>query len=273
MARLHATAVAFLVASLVAGGAVKVAEGAPGPPAQSVAVPAYFDPPSAGWSALEQDDPPARLIVMNPESGPGSAPRPSYVAAVRAAQGDGVTVVGYVDTSFAHRPLGVVEAQIDDYFSWYGVNGIFLDDASTACAQEPYYAALDRYVKTMGASETTILNPGTWTSSCYASAADILVTFEGSYRQYDRSYYAPSWVARYPAGRFWQIVYGAPTITAMRRAVALSRERGVGYVFVTSAREPNPYGALPRAAYWCAELGRVAGTTQGTLSSSRAGPC
>jgi hypothetical protein len=262
MTRLRVTALAVLVASVLVSGAVKVAEGAPGSPAQSVAVPAYFDPPSAGWSALEHDDPPVTLIVMNPDSGPGSAPRPSYLTAVRAAQADGVSVVGYVDTSFARRPLGVVEAQIDDYFSWYGVNGIFFDDASTVCAQEPYYAALDGYVKAKGASETTILNPGTWTSSCFASAADILLTFEGSYRQYDHSYYAPSWVAGYPAGRFWQIVYGAPTITAMRRAVALSRERGVGDVFVTSAREPNPYGALPRAAYWCAELGRVAGTSR-----------
>jgi hypothetical protein len=268
MARARGITPALLAAVLLVGAAVTVARAAPGSPTQSVAVPAYFDPPSSGWSALEHDDPPVRLIVVNPESGPGSAPRPSYLAAVRAAQAEGVTIVGYVDTGFARRPLSALEAQIDEYYSWYGVNGIFFDDASTACAQEPYYAALGSYVKAKGASEMTILNPGTWTNSCYANAADILLTFEGSYHQYVHSYFAPSWVTGYPPSRFWQIVYATPTISEMRRAVGLSRGRGVGFVFVTSAREPNPYGALPADRYWCAELARVAGP-QPTGSAGR----
>jgi hypothetical protein len=224
---------------------------------QSVAVPAYFDPPSAGWSELEHDDPPVTLVVMNPNSGPGSMRQAAYVSAVRAAQAAGITVVGYVDTRFAHAPLSAVEAQVDDYHSWYAVNGIFFDDASTSCAKEPYYATLDGYVDALGGAETTILNPGTATSRCYASAADILVTFEGSYSQYLHSYSEPAWVAQYPPSRFWQIIYDAPTAAALNHAVTLSRGRRVGYLYVTRERLPNPYGSLPRVRYWGEELADV----------------
>lgn len=226
---------------------------------QSVAVPAYFDPPNADWTELEHDDPPVHLIVINPDSGPGPARQGSYSSAIRAAQAAGITVIGYVDTSFARRPLSAVEAQVDEYHSWYGVNGIFFDDASTACSREPYYAALDSYVKAEGGTQTTILNPGTATNRCYASAADILVTFEGSYSQYVHSYSAPAWAAQYPPSRFWQIVYAAPTVVALDRAVALGRQRRAGYIYVTRERLSNPYAALPGSRYWSEELADVAG--------------
>jgi hypothetical protein len=224
---------------------------------QSVAVPAYFDP-GRDWNELERENPPVALVVMNPDSGPGSASQASYVRAVAAAQAAGISVVGYVDTRFARRPLGSVEAQVDDYYRWYSVNGIFFDDASTSCSNEPYYAALNAYVKARGGSQATILNPGTWTNRCYTAAADILLTFEGSYRQYLHSYSAPAWVAQYPPTRFWQIVYAAPSVGAMRRAVGLSRRRGVGFLYVTPERLPNPYGGLPGGGYWRAELSELA---------------
>jgi hypothetical protein len=226
------------------------------PSGQSVAVPAYFDP-GPGWSALERADPPVTLVVMNPDNGPGAAAQADYLAAVRRAQAAGITVVGYVYTGYAHRPLAAVQADIDDYYRWYGVDGIFFDEASTDCADEPYYATLRAYVASEGGAAMTILNPGTATSQCYLAAADILLTFEGSYRQYRRDYSAPAWVAQYPPDRFWQIVYGAGSTVELRRALALSRERGVGYLYVTPERLPNPYGSLPARAYWHAELDGV----------------
>jgi hypothetical protein len=251
------SALGLLVAAGLGWGGLRAAQAAPSS-GHGVAVPAYFDPPGRGWSDLEHDDPPVRLVVMNPDSGPGGSRQSSYVSAVRAAQADGVVVVGYVDTRFAQAPMSEVQAQVDDYYRWYAVNGIFFDDASTACSKEPYYAALNGYVKSEGGVQTTILNPGTATNRCYTAAADILVTFEGSYSQYLRGYSAPAWAAQYPPSRFWQIVYDAPTVGALDRTVALSRERGAGWVYVTRGRLPNPYGALPGARYWSEELAAVA---------------
>jgi hypothetical protein len=216
-------------------------------------VPAYFDPGS-GWIRLEHSTPAVRLVVMNPDSGPGGSLDPGYVSAVRAAQAAGITVVGYVYTDYGARSLDVVESDVAAYYRWYGVNGIFFDEASDSCSKEPYYATLDAYVHAEGAAQTTILNPGTATGQCYLAAADILLTFEGSYHQYVHSYSAPAWVARYPSSRFWHVIYDAPNAKALARTVKLGRQRGAGLVYVTSQRLPNPYGELPALVYWHDEL-------------------
>ena len=199
---------------------------------------------------------------MNPSSGPGSGPDPNYASALQAAQAAGVRVVGYVYTSYGTRSLSAVESDINAYYSWYpSINGIFLDEASTNCAIEPYYAALNAYVKSKGGTGLTIDNPGTQTNQCYEPAADMLLTFEGSDSQYLSSYAAPSWVAHYPASHFWHVIYGTSTAAAMATAVQLSKARNAGYVYVTSATLPNPYDLLP--SYWSTELSDVASATSG----------
>lgn len=225
--------------------------------AQSIAVPAYFSPGS-DWTRMDRANPPVRLAVVDPDNGPGPSRDPRYAAAVRAAQSAGITVVGYVFTAFAHRPLAAVEADVDAYYRWYGVNGVLFDQATTACASEPYYAVLNRYVKARGGVARTILNPGTQTNRCYAHAADILVTFEGSDREYLRSHPVPAWVAGYPPSHFWNIIYATSSATALARTIELSQRRRVGYVYVTGAGLPNPYGRLPGGAYWGDELADVA---------------
>ena len=91
---------------------------------QSMAVPAYFHP-GPYWTQMEQARPVLQLVVMNPANGPGAASDSQYVSAVRAAQATGITVVGYVHTSYAARSLSAVESDVNAYYRWYGVNGIF----------------------------------------------------------------------------------------------------------------------------------------------------
>lgn len=237
----------LFVPSLIAGATAGAAA------AQSMAVPAYFYPGSY-WNQMDQAQPHPQVAVMNPASGPGSARDPQYVSAVRAAHAAGITVVGYVYTSYARRALAAVKSDIDAYYRWYGVDGIFLDEARTDCGSEPYYAKLNSYVKGKGGIARTILNPGTQTNECYVAAADILLTFEGSDSQYVNSYSAPAWVARYSPSHFWHVIYATPTLSAMAQAVQLSKARGAGYVYVTPATLPNPYGGLPTGLYWSSEL-------------------
>ena len=224
--------------------------------AQSMAVPAYFYP-GPFWTQMDQAGSTLRLAVMNPNSGPGSAPDPNYVSAVRAAQAAGTTIVGYVYTDWGARSLSAVEADVNAYYRWYGVNGIFFDQASTSCAYSSYYAALNAFVKAKGGTARTILNPGTQTSQCYVADADILLTFEGTYSQYVSSYSAPRWVTSYSPSHFWHIVYGTPTASAMAQVVQLSRQHGAGYVYVTPDTLPNPYDTLPTGGYWTSELADI----------------
>ena len=171
--------------------------------AESIAVPAYFYPGGTPtyWTQLDQAAPGA-LAVVNPDSGPGSAPDLNYVGAVKSAEAAGITVVGYVYTNYGSRSSQAVESDVNKYYNWYSADGIFFDQASTSCANESYYAQLNNYVKAKGGLARTVLNPGTQTNQCYASAADTLLTFEGSDSDYVNCYSAPSWVSSYPAFRF-----------------------------------------------------------------------
>jgi Spherulation-specific family 4 len=230
--------------------------------AQNIAVPAYFYPGGSPnyWTQVDQAGP-GTLAVLNPSSGPGSGPDPNYLSAVRSAEAAGITVLGYVYTNYGKRSLSTVESDVNKYYSWYPVQGIFFDEASTSCTNEPYYAQLNSYVKALSVTAHTVLNPGTQTNQCYAAAADTLLTFEGTASDYMSSYSAPSWVSSYPASHFWHVIYGASTTSAMATAVQLSKTRNAGYVYVTAAALPNPYNVLPTVSYWSTELSDIGGAS------------
>ena len=92
-----------------------------------IVVPAYFYPGSL-WTSMNSAAGRVLLVaIMNPNSGPGAAQNPDYVAAVNAMRASGGKVIGYVSTSYATRGTNAVLTDIDRYFSWYAVDGIFLD--------------------------------------------------------------------------------------------------------------------------------------------------
>ncbi len=108
-------------------------------------------------------------------------------------------------------------------------------------------------------ARVTVLNPGMPVPQCYSRAADVLVTFEGSYANYTgapdrqgRDYEPLGWTPEEPS-QIWHIVYGATSSEEMEHAMALSNQRRAGYVYVTDGSLPNPFGALPPADYWTAE--------------------
>jgi hypothetical protein len=114
------------------------------------------------------------------------------------------------------------------------------------------------------------MNPGTQSadSRCFMAVADILVTFEDTYLKYATSYTGYEWNFKYPSYRFWHIVHTATDTDAMcqtvsmRQAVALSRQRNAGWVFITHRTlETNPYSALPDEPCWGDEVATVAAPT------------
>jgi hypothetical protein len=228
---------------------------APSAASAQMAIAAYFYP-GASWTQMDQAQPHPQIAVMNPASGPGTASNSQYVSAVRTAQAAGITVIGYVHTSYGSRSLSTVKSEIDSYYRWYRVNGIFVDEASTNCRSESYYATLNSYVKAKGGTARTILNPGTQTNECYVPAADVLLTFEDSFSHYVTSYSAPSWVTRYAPSHFWHLIYATP-MSGLAQAISLSKTRGAGYVYVTPDTLPNPYDTLPTGSYWSDELADI----------------
>jgi hypothetical protein len=227
-------------------------------------VPAYFYPTggSSGWSQLDAAASSIHLTaIMNPDSGPGTAVDPNYVAAVSQLQTAGGQVIGYVHTSYGTRSLATVEAEINAYRNWYHVNGIFIDemtsDASAAHLQ--YYQAIYNYAHNLQSNWTVVGNPGTTTTEDYARlpVADVLVTYE------DNTGYSndtpASWQHKYSPNRFANIVDNVSSVAAMQADVQLAAGRGIGWLYVTNYSDPNPYGALP--TYWSQFVSALASTT------------
>ncbi len=265
---------AMVIAVLSLASTAELAWGDAGP--QTIAIPSYFYPDSGGadslWDRTDEGAPAVSLAVVNPASGPGETRDPAYAAQVQKSQAAGLTVLGYVSTGYANtsdtnpdRTVAAVEADIDKFYDWYGVDGIFLDEASTDCQYaappDSYYDELYQHVKAKGVEAVVAINPGIQTNECYMSVSDIVVNFEGSHQKYVSSYSAPDWVKGYDPGRFWHLVYDSPDATTMKQDVATSKGRNAGLIYVTPDVLPNPWDTLPSVPYFEAEKQQAADST------------
>jgi uncharacterized repeat protein (TIGR02543 family) len=224
---------------------------------QQIAVPAYFPPSSSYWSGLLPYVPPAEIIVVNPNNGPGTG----YTSRISDARSRGARVLGYVYTKYANtvdnplhggvrdRTVAAVQADIDEYYRLYpNLGGIFLDEITSDCSYvDTYYRPIFHHMRNAHPGATVVLNPGRVVESCYLGVADIVVTFEGSFTSYvnDWSSRGPTWETNAYSERIWHIVHTASP-TQWKTALELSRTRSAGYVYVTSlTADENTYGALP----------------------------
>jgi hypothetical protein len=210
-----------------------------GPGRRMLLIPAYV-PPDAVLELARAVRP--RLLVINPASGPGAAADDAYGDAVRSAQRAGGRVLGYVPTAYGARDLAQVEAEIDRYESWYGTDGVFLDEAAAASGALPYYRALAGHVRAEG-ERLVVLNPGTVPDRAYFDVADVIVTFEGPYARYAAALEsAPAWIRELPPDRMAALVYDA---SRQQAADVVARTEHAGYVYVTSGTLPHPWGTVP----------------------------
>ena len=230
---------------------------------QSIAVPSYF----TDWTALLQKSPPAKLAIVNNNSGPYGGWF-NYSSNISSAQNKGVRVVGYVDTAYAAKSEGDVQSEINSWYSQYpSLQGIFFDQVktgsgTTACSDSlyTYYSHLANQVHAH-AGAWAVLNPGSPVPSCYPSnnLGDLIVTFEGSADSYLNAFTSTnrSWETAANSGKIWHIVYGTSD-TQLGQVLDASRSRQAGYVYVTDLPlSPNPFSRI--ASFWAAEADNVSG--------------
>jgi hypothetical protein len=226
------------------------------PVRQRLAIPTYF-PPGPLWTQLDAAAGSVGVAIVNPDSGPGKARSPAYAAQVKKSRSCGIRVIGYVDTDYAARPISDVCRDIKRYATWYGVDGIFLDQVSVRRTHLAYYAEISAAIKAGDPTALVVLNPGAAVPESFMTAADIVVTFEDTYDAYTKGYRAPRWMRRYPPERFWHLIHGVPTEKALRRTLSLSKRRRAGWLYTTPATLPNPWSTLPPDSYWAAELAAI----------------
>jgi hypothetical protein len=87
------------------------------PNAQRIAIPSYFYPGPL-WTQMADAVPQVGLAIINPNSGPGGAANPDYASQVVHSRAAGLTVIGYVHTSYGARSAGEVQSEIDAYYAY-----------------------------------------------------------------------------------------------------------------------------------------------------------
>jgi hypothetical protein len=224
------------------GGGAPAASGC-----QSTFVPAFFYASSI-WDQAIATKPAPTVMLLNVDSGPGTAPLSHFQTLVKQAQAAGITVLGYSSTEYGARSISSVESEISDYKSWYGVNGIFLDLTQGTSAEFSYYQTLANDVRSTIPGGIVWLNPGSYPEPSFMSIANVVIVFEGSYSAY-LSDQVPSWISQYSPSQFASVIHDTPQ-SDLVSADNLSRQRRAGHLFVTdlTAASGNPYSALP--SYW-----------------------
>ena len=163
-------------------------------------VPAYFHPAVLPheWEMLIERAANVRLILLNLASGPGTEPDEAYAPTIDRLHSAGVALAGYVDTNYTQRPTPEVLDDIGRYIDWYGVTGVFFDRVAATAEDLDHYADLTRRAREMGV-DVIAFNHGTHPVEPYAEIADLVGTFEGTWRSYV-DFVVPRWT-KVMAGR------------------------------------------------------------------------
>ena len=216
--------------------------GAARPGTVRMAVPAYFDPPSAEWQRLIAGAPAIGMIVFNPESGPGAAADPAYTQVIAQAQAAGIVMVGYVATSYGARPEADVIADINRYYDFYSLSGIYFAEGpmeNDCTAMEAMYHRMSDAVRAR--DSRAYLAVGTRFCPTYITFFDMMVQFARNWNEYQTDYAPPSWMPANSPQRFVHFVHSVPpgdASAALSRAVA----NGAGWVFITDQSRAEPVG-------------------------------
>ncbi len=235
---------------------------------QTFAMPTYFND-AEQWETIRSIGPQFSLAIVNPDSGPGVAKDNNIASQILAAQAQGIAVIGYVSTNYhglsgnaaPYLPPYNVSTAVANYLTWYGVDGIFFDEAVHECSQTLYLAGYVQAFKEAKPHGLAVVNPGRNSGECLvaprgpgslagAVGADVSVNFEGSAETYE-SWQPAFWTRYYPASKFWHIVFSTPQ-TSIDHVVDLSRSRQGGRVFLTDLSalgSPNGFAFLPPPMY------------------------
>ena len=119
--------------------------------------------------------------------GPGSSADPGYVTYIQKMQAAGIKVLGVVDTQYGLMThavsIAAAEALIDDWYSWYNVDGIYLDnmDYTNNSTNAAYYGTLTSYVHNKKVNQLVFGNTeGPNPPAVYLGKVDVISTYDNS---------------------------------------------------------------------------------------------
>jgi hypothetical protein len=207
-------------------------------------VPLYSYPTDSSWRVVadaKRTHPSVPVIaVINPASGPGFGLSIDYVNGIAALKAAGVSVLGYVSTSYTRRSETAVQADIDSYRQWYpDTTGIFFDEQTNSPGGEDYYRRVAAYAQSRSFT-FTVGNPGSDSAPSYVGTVDLILVYENS--GLPSAAAMGGWHASYDRHNFGVIPYG---VTALDPAFVVEAKAKVGYIYVTGDTLPNPWDTVP----------------------------
>ena len=211
-----------------------------------IIIPLYIYPTSFAWNLVANEKimhPNVPIVtIINPNSGPGTYQDPNYVNGINKLRSAGVTVIGYVYTSYASRPITAVEQDVRVYKTFYpNINGIMFDEMNNVAGagHESYYSTVSNYAKALGLS-FTVGNAGADVPSSFIGTVDTILNFE---RQgYPTISYLDGWHSQYSKYRWGMTSYGDQYLSD---AFVYYAKQYSGYIYITDDVLPNPYDTLP----------------------------
>ena len=201
--------------------------------------------PGQDWNSViaakEANPSVSMVVIVNPDSGPGTALDSNYVTGIDNLVNANVTVLGYDHTSYGARPLSTVEADMNTYKAWYpNINGFFFDEMANTPGYETYYSTLTAYAKSLGYG-FTVGNPGAAVPASYIGTVTVIVTDENAGIPSNAS--LASWTGGMSKNNFAVIAYGVSPSSITSSSLA-GVFQYANYVYVTDETTPNPYASL-----------------------------
>jgi len=203
-----------------------------------IIVPLYFYPGSEWDTVIAYASKVNILAIINPDSGPIVPVDSTYAQYMNKLKSAGIEMIGYVHTSYGNRSISEVEADINNYATYYPLlDGIFVDEAANEASALLYYAKVFNYIKSKNLVHA-VLNPGIQPDEGYLNVSTSIVIFE-NYGSNIASTPFSDWVTCAPASekvdykyRFTGIAHNAAASVESGYVDALVN-KGTGYVYIT----------------------------------------
>jgi hypothetical protein len=178
------------------------------------------------------------LVAINPSSGPGAGKDDNYVQAIGRLRSAGISVIGYVYTKWGKRGLASVAADIRRYRTWYGLEGVLVDEFSTDPAKASYYLAVRRYSQSLGMT-FVMGNPGTDVPAQFVGMlADNFTIYENA--GLPDSERLGGWHAEHDRANWSCCAHSAH----FNEKHLMDVSRHLGFLYATDDTPPNPYDRL-----------------------------
>ncbi len=206
------------------------------------------------WTQLHETGSKVGIVVISPSTGPGISQDAVYLERVQRAQAAGQKVYGFiaaavtVNSVVQIKSAAAVSAEATLYKSFYGVDGIYLQDVTTSdnCV---YLQTLTTAIRSTAVVSLVILRAPTEPGSCVAAHVDIVHLPFLTATDY-QNYVPSAWTSG--TVEMWHSVDGVAEIDIAAIKTA-SLTKNVSYLS-TKANSSAPTGS-----YWTRLITEVAG--------------